>query len=56
MMPEQTAQAGIDLQAKYVMPIHWGKFDLSLHNWYSPIERFIVAAEKLGLHYIHPRI
>ncbi len=46
MMPEQTVQASIDLQAKVLMPIHWGKFKLSLHSWKEPIERATIAAEK----------
>ncbi|WP_435577527.1 MBL fold metallo-hydrolase [Gilvibacter sp.] len=46
MFPEQSVQAGIDLQAKMLFPIHWGKFDLSLHNWKEPIERFKTSAEQ----------
>jgi L-ascorbate metabolism protein UlaG (beta-lactamase superfamily) len=46
MMPEQTVQASIDLQAKVLMPIHWGKFKLSLHSWKEPIERATIAAKK----------
>ena len=48
MFPEQSVQAGIDLQAKVLFPIHWGKFDLSLHNWKEPIERFRVYAQEKG--------
>ena len=39
MMPEQTIQASLDLKALVLMPIHWGKFKLSLHPWKEPIER-----------------
>ncbi|RYD89039.1 MAG: hypothetical protein EOP50_18105 [Sphingobacteriales bacterium] len=39
MMPEETVQAHIDLKGKVLMPIHWGKFELALHNWTEPIER-----------------
>ncbi len=39
MLPEQSAQAGIDVQTKVVLPIHWGKFDLSTHKWTDPIQR-----------------
>jgi L-ascorbate metabolism protein UlaG (beta-lactamase superfamily) len=46
MIPEQTVQASIDLQAKVLMPIHWGKFKLSLHSWKEPIERATIAAEQ----------
>jgi L-ascorbate metabolism protein UlaG (beta-lactamase superfamily) len=33
MMPEQTVQASIDLKAKVLLPVHWGKFRLALHPW-----------------------
>lgn len=46
MMPEETVQAHIDLKGKLLMPIHWGKFSLSTHNWFEPIERLLAAAEQ----------
>jgi L-ascorbate metabolism protein UlaG (beta-lactamase superfamily) len=46
MMPEQTVQASIDLQAKVLMPVHWSKFQLSLHAWNESIERASRAAEE----------
>ena len=55
-MPEETAQAGIDVQAKAIMPIHWGMFDLSLHSWTEPVERVSVAAAKLNLPLVTPVI
>jgi L-ascorbate metabolism protein UlaG (beta-lactamase superfamily) len=33
MMPDQTAQAAIDLNSKLMMPIHWGSFVLALQSW-----------------------
>jgi len=39
MFPEQSVQASIDLKAEVFFPIHWGKFDLSIHHWKEPIER-----------------
>lgn len=56
MFPEQTVQAAVDLQAKKVMPVHWGKFVLSYHPWNEPIQRFVSAAEKAGFEYFSPRI
>lgn len=44
MYPEQSVQASIDLNAKVYFPIHWGKFDLSVHRWTDPIVRAINAA------------
>jgi len=56
MMPEQTAQAGIDVKARVLMPIHWGKFSLAMHTWKEPIERLTVKAEELGVPLLTPRI
>ena len=33
MLPAQTAQAAIDLNAEATVPIHWGAFALSTHSW-----------------------
>ena len=44
MMPEETVQASLDLQAKVLLPIHWGAFTLALHDWTDPIERVTKAA------------
>lgn len=56
MFPEQTVKAGQDLQAKKVVPVHWGKFVLSHHPWNEPIQRFTAAAEESGLNYYAPKI
>ena len=56
MMPEQTAQAAVDLRAKMLLPVHWGKFTLALHPWYEPIERVTVQAQALKVPLLTPRI
>lgn len=56
MMPEQTVQAALDVQAKLAIPIHWGKFALALHAWNDPATRFRQEADRLGLPYFFPRI
>jgi len=48
MMPEEVAQAAVDLKAKVFMPVHWSKFTLALHRWKEPIERTTKAAQQLG--------
>ncbi len=45
MMPEETVQAHIDLRGELLLPIHWAKFNLSIHGWTEPIERLLAAAE-----------
>jgi L-ascorbate metabolism protein UlaG (beta-lactamase superfamily) len=56
MMPEEVVKAAEDLQAKKLLPVHWGKFSLSLHAWDEPIERVLLEARKKGMDVIHPMI
>ncbi|WP_055444785.1 MBL fold metallo-hydrolase [Lacinutrix himadriensis] len=56
MMPEETAQAGIDVKAKKIMAIHWAGFKLALHDWTDPIERLKNKAATLNLEVITPEI
>ncbi len=56
MMPEQSLQANIDLRGKVVMPIHWGAFDLALHEWRDPVIRLLAAAEKQDIKVATPYI
>lgn len=56
MMPEESAQACVDLKGALMMPIHWGGFNLSLHEWTDPIERVSIKAKELGVNLITPII
>lgn len=56
MMPEETVQAAIDLKAKHLMPVHWGKFALSMHNWDEPIIRASSEAKRLNQPLVTPKI
>ncbi|MEL7002605.1 MAG: MBL fold metallo-hydrolase, partial [Bacteroidota bacterium] len=56
MMPEETAQAGVDVKANVVMPIHWGAFTLALHDWTDPVDRVIAKAKELSLPLTTPKI
>lgn len=46
MFPEQTVKAAKDLQAKVLMPVHWAKFTLALHDWNEPVLRVVKSAEE----------
>ena len=48
MMPEETVQAAIDLKAKILLPVHWGKFRLGMHSWDEPIRRILIKTEELN--------
>jgi L-ascorbate metabolism protein UlaG (beta-lactamase superfamily) len=56
MMPEETVQASLDVKAKMLLPVHWGKFSLSLHPWNEPIERVMQKAEELHVEVTTPMI
>ncbi|WP_420551644.1 MBL fold metallo-hydrolase [Tenacibaculum aiptasiae] len=56
MMPEETVQAGIDVQAKKMMPIHWGAFRLAMHDWNDPVIRVSKKAAELNLPLVVPKI
>lgn len=56
MLPEQTVQASLEVQANLLFSIHWGAFTLALHKWTDPVERVVAAAQHEGLAIITPRI
>ena len=56
MMPEQTVQAAVDLKAKALMPVHWGKFTLAMHAWDEPIKRVAARAKELNMPLLTPQI
>lgn len=56
MMPEETVQAAIELKAKVLMPVHWGKFKLGMHPWNEPVKRVFAKARELNLRIITPMI
>lgn len=56
LFPEQTAQVALDVQAKLVMPIHWGAFTLAMHEWTNPIERLLKKAAEWSIPITTPKI
>jgi len=56
MMPEETVQAALDLNAKRLFPVHWGKFSLALHDWDEPIIKVVEESIKKNLPLVHPMI
>lgn len=48
MIPEETAQAAQDVQAKIFMPIHWAAFTLAMHSWTDPVERVLAKAKEIN--------
>jgi L-ascorbate metabolism protein UlaG (beta-lactamase superfamily) len=56
LSPEETFQAANDLKAKSLLPIHWGKYKLSIHPWTEPVERLMIAAQGKELALATPKI
>jgi L-ascorbate metabolism protein UlaG (beta-lactamase superfamily) len=56
MKPEESVQAGLDLKAEAVLPVHWAKFTLALHAWNEPIVRVVNEARRKGLKITTPQI
>jgi L-ascorbate metabolism protein UlaG (beta-lactamase superfamily) len=56
LLPEETAQAAIDLNAKVLLPVHWAKFALANHPWNEPPRRLLAKAKELGLRVTTPMI
>lgn len=56
LMPEETVQASLDLKAKALLPMHWGRFTLASHTWDEPINRLQKEADVRGLQLCTPLI
>ncbi|MFD1953173.1 MBL fold metallo-hydrolase [Paenibacillus thailandensis] len=56
MLPEETVQAHLDVRGGVLLPVHWGAFTLSLHDWHDPIERVTRAAQAKQVKMATPRI
>lgn len=56
MFPEEVVQAGEDLQAKVLFPVHWSKFALSVHAWDEPMIKLLDEARRRNVAVVHPMI
>ena len=55
-MPDEVISAFQDLGGEYLVPVHWGMFDLSVHNWYDPPNEVTKRAQDANIKLITPRI
>jgi L-ascorbate metabolism protein UlaG (beta-lactamase superfamily) len=56
MQPEQSLQAHLDLQGRWMLPIHNGTFDLSTHAWQEPFERILALTEQAQVRLCTPQM
>ncbi len=43
MLPEESLQCHIDLKGRVMIPVHWAAYNLSVHDWFEPVERLLKA-------------
>ncbi|PWN60808.1 MBL fold metallo-hydrolase [Chryseobacterium viscerum] len=55
-LPEDVIQAGIDLNAKHIIPVHAAKFALALHPWNEPLQKITSLGKAKGLSILTPMI
>jgi L-ascorbate metabolism protein UlaG (beta-lactamase superfamily) len=55
LSPEQVVDAHRALGGAVLLPIHWGTFDLAIHDWFEPPERLLRAAREQGIRLALPR-
>lgn len=56
LFPDECVLAAIDAQARTIMPVHWGSFTLSDHNWTDSVEQFIEICEQQKMPFLTPQI
>ena len=54
--PSQAVDLHLEVRARQSMPLHWGTFNLAIHDWAEPMERTLRAARLAGAEIITPRI
>jgi L-ascorbate metabolism protein UlaG (beta-lactamase superfamily) len=56
MFPDESVQAARDLGAEFILPIHWGVFDLAMHPWHESIDAFMERAEGAAFKTLTPKM
>jgi L-ascorbate metabolism protein UlaG (beta-lactamase superfamily) len=56
MFPEESVQAASDLGSEWVLPVHWGVFDLAIHPWRESIDLFLKEAEGRAFKTLTPKM
>jgi L-ascorbate metabolism protein UlaG (beta-lactamase superfamily) len=54
--PDRALEALALLGGAPFLPVHWGTFNLALHDWDQPAERLLELGPKHGTHLVMPRL
>ena len=55
-MPEEAAQAAVDVNAKKMISVHNSKFALARHQWTEPMERILATSQGKPYEFMTPMI
>jgi len=55
-LPEDVIQAGIDLKAERIIPVHSAKFALALHPWNEPLQKITALGKEKKINILTPMI
>ena len=55
MFPEEAVAAHLDLRGELLIPVHWGTFNLALHDWSDPVNRLWAEAKARDVRLAVPR-
>ncbi len=56
MFPREAMQAARDLRAQFHFPVHWGMFELALHDWDDPIRRLAKLRDEHSVPQLTPQL
>jgi len=56
MNPEEAVKAHIAVQARPMLPVSWGTFNIAFHDWDEPITRAVKAANAQNVDLVTPRV
>lgn len=56
LTPAQALKAHNDVQGHYLLPVHWGTYDLAFHSWREPIDLLSLHARSSGVEALTPRL
>jgi L-ascorbate metabolism protein UlaG (beta-lactamase superfamily) len=54
--PEDAVKAHLAVGARRMLPVHWGTFNIALHDWDEPIKRAVKAAKEKNVDLVTPRV
>lgn len=55
-LPEEVAESTVELQAKYLLPVHHSKFTLAKHTWDEPLEEITRHSQSKPYRLVTPMI